>query len=165
MVKSSFAHRERAVHRHRLFHPVKMLQLNSLCTPVTLLGCTQSWSYITGTQSFRLSIWLASVFNNISPNFTRSFARFENTRLATLWSSSSTRRARRRASTNPTYRYWNLFPLVRTYITSPFFPFFVSSLLNFRFFILRSKQLNFNLDFFNILSNVIIPTSRSQKSM
>lgn len=40
----------------RLFHPGKMLQLNSLCTPVTLLRCTQPRAYSAGTQYFRLSI-------------------------------------------------------------------------------------------------------------
>lgn len=40
----------------RLFHPGKMLQLNSLCTPVTLLRCTQPRAYSGGTQYFRLSI-------------------------------------------------------------------------------------------------------------
>lgn len=40
----------------RLFHPGKMLQLNSLCTPVTLLRCTQPRAYSAGTQYFRFSI-------------------------------------------------------------------------------------------------------------
>lgn len=74
-----------------------------------------------------------NVFNNISPNFTGSFARFESTR---LWSSSSTRR---RASANPTYRYWSLLLSDQTYHCHFCFIFFLNlffepSLLNFQVF-------------------------------
>lgn len=87
-----------------------------------------------------------NVFNNISPNFTGSFARFESTR---LWSSSSTRR---RASANPTYRYWSLLLSDQTYHCHFCFIFFLNlfvepSLLNFQvsffFFKCGKKKLDF----------------------
>lgn len=98
-LKKISSYKQADARTRRPFHPAKIQQVNSWCRPVTLPRCKQSRSYIAGTRSFRLSIRLASVFNNISPNFTRSFARFESTHLATLWSSST---RRRRVSANPT---------------------------------------------------------------
>lgn len=56
MVRSSSWNVNELMRTRRLFHPGKMLQLNSLCTPVTLLRCTQPRAYSAGTQYFRLSI-------------------------------------------------------------------------------------------------------------
>lgn len=90
-----------------------------------------------------------NVFNNISPNFTGSFARFESTR---LWSSSSTRR---RASANPTYRYWSLLLSDQTYHCHFCFIFFFELVFRTEFVELSSflffffKCGNKKLDFFS----------------